>query len=90
MKRLLNLASLVTRPRPPVGTTPSDVNRLVKQFAEMQKMMKRFGMAGMGKGKKGRKRGGGGLPGLPPGGMPDLAELTGGLPGGGFPGLPQR
>ena len=37
------------------GTTPSDVNRLVKQFAEMQKMMKRFGMAGMGKGKKGKR-----------------------------------
>jgi signal recognition particle subunit SRP54 len=60
------------------GTTPSDVNRLVKQFSEMQKMMKRFGMTGMGKGKKGKKRGG--LPGLPPGGgFPDLAELTGGL-----------
>ena len=35
------------------GTTPSDVNRLVKQFSEMQKMMKRFGM--MGKGKKGKR-----------------------------------
>ena len=35
------------------GTTVGDVNRLVKQFGEMQKMMKRFG--GMGKkGKKGR------------------------------------
>ena len=41
------------------GTTPSDVNRLVKQFCEMQKMMKRFGM--MGKGKKG-KRGGAARP----------------------------
>ena len=51
------------------GTTVGDVNRLVKQFGEMQKMMKRFG--GMGKkGKKGR----GGFPGLG-GGMPDLAEL---------------
>src|SRR3954447_330625 len=60
------------------GTSPSDVNRLVKQFSEMQKIMKRFGMSGVGKGKKGRKRGGGGLPGLPPGGFPDLAELTGG------------
>jgi signal recognition particle subunit SRP54 len=60
------------------GTTPSDVNRLVKQFSEMQKMMKRFGMAGMGKGKKGKKRGG--FPGLPPGGgFPDLAELSQGL-----------
>ena len=59
------------------GTSPSDVNRLVKQFAEMQKMMKRFGMTG--KGKKGKRRG---MPGLPPGGgFPDLAELTGGLPG---------
>jgi signal recognition particle subunit SRP54 len=68
------------------GTSPSDVNRLVKQFSEMQKMMKRFGMSGMGKGKKGRKRG---LPGLPPGGFPDLAELTGGGPGGGMPGFPR-
>jgi signal recognition particle subunit SRP54 len=56
------------------GTTVGDVNRLVKQFGEMQKMMKRFG--GMGKkGKKGR----GGFPGLG-GGMPDLTELQG-LPG---------
>ncbi len=61
------------------GTTPSDVNRLVKQFGEMQKMMKRFGV--MGKGKKGKRRA---APGLPPGGgFPDLAELTGG--GAGFP-----
>ena len=34
------------------GTQISDVNRLVKQFMEMQKMMKRMG--GMG-GKKGGK-----------------------------------
>jgi len=70
------------------GTTPSDVNRLVKQFSEMQKMMKRFGMGG---GKKGGKRRG--VPGLPPGGgMPDLAELTGslGAAAGGFPRLPDR
>jgi signal recognition particle subunit SRP54 len=52
------------------------VNRLVKQFAEMQKMMKRFGMTG--KGKKGKR--GAGFPGLPPGeGFPDLAELSQGL-----------
>src|SRR3954447_21026195 len=70
------------------GTSPSDVNRLVKQFSEMQKMMKRFGMSGVGKGKKGRRRGG--VPGLPPGGLPDLAELTGGGgPGGGMPGFPR-
>jgi len=68
------------------GTSPSDVNRLVKQFAEMQKMMKRFGMTG--KGKKGKRRGGmPGMAGMPPGGgFPDLAELTGGGTGGpGFP-----
>ena len=61
------------------GTTPSDVNRLVKQFAEMQKMMKRFGMAGMGKGKKGKRRGGDARP-AAGGGMPDLAELKAGGP----------
>jgi signal recognition particle subunit SRP54 len=71
------------------GTTPSDVNRLVKQFSEMQKMMKRFGMAGMGgrgkgKGKKAKRRG---FPAVPAGaGMPDLSELMGGA--GGLPGLP--
>ena len=66
------------------GTSPSDVNRLVKQFSEMQKMMKRFGMSGTKPGKKGKRRGGG-FPGMPPGGgFPDLAELTGGAP----PGLP--
>ncbi|MDQ3468947.1 MAG: signal recognition particle protein [Actinomycetota bacterium] len=70
------------------GTTPSDVNRLVKQFAEMQKMMKRFGMGG-GSGKKKGKRGLGAL--APGGGFPDLAELTGNAPGqpGAFPGLPR-
>ena len=57
------------------GTTPADVNRLVKQFSEMQKMMKRFGMAGMGGGKKGKRRGA--LAGL--GAMPGL---SGGLPSG--------
>jgi len=44
------------------GTATGDVNRLVKQFSEMQKMMKRFsGMAGGG--KKGKRR----MPMLPPG-----------------------
>ena len=59
------------------GTSVGEVNRLVKQFGDMQKMMKRMGGMGMGKpGKKGKKgaRGGGGFPGLPPG-------LTGGFPG---------
>ena len=49
------------------GTSVGDVNRLVKQFGEMQKMMKKMGgMAMGGKGKKAKK--GRGLPNL--GGMP--------------------
>ena len=47
------------------GTTTSEVNALLKQFKEVQKMMKRFG--GMG-GKKGKKKGPKvplSLPGLP-------------------------
>ena len=59
------------------GTQVSDVNKLVKQFSEMQKMMKRFGGgsgggSGGGKGKKGGGRGG-------PGG---LGAMFGGAPGG--------
>ena len=41
------------------GTTVSDVNRLVKQFSEMQKMMKRMGAMGGRPGKKGKKGKGG-------------------------------
>jgi signal recognition particle subunit SRP54 len=67
------------------GTTVGDVNRLVKQFGDMQKMMKRFGMGGK-KGKKGR--GGLGALGAFGGGMPDLAELQGLGGTGGMPGLP--
>jgi signal recognition particle subunit SRP54 len=44
------------------GTSPSDVSHLIKQFRDVQKMMKRFGgMPGMGGrrgGKKGKKGGG--------------------------------
>jgi signal recognition particle subunit SRP54 len=73
------------------GRDPGEVSRLVKQFSDMQKMMKKMGMAG---GKKGKRRGGMGLPGMG-GGMPDMAELQemmggqGGLPGGGPGGLPR-
>ena len=42
------------------GTTTGEVNRLVKQFQEMQKLMKRMG--GLGS-KKGKRR----MPALPPG-----------------------
>ena len=45
------------------GTTVQDVNQLVKQFREMQKMMKQMGIMGRGgKRKKGGGRGGGMLP----------------------------
>jgi signal recognition particle subunit SRP54 len=55
------------------GTSVGEINRLVKQFSEMQKMMKRMG--GMQTTKKGKKKmpsmmgalKGGGMPGLPPG-----------------------
>jgi signal recognition particle subunit SRP54 len=74
------------------GREPGEVSRLVKQFGDMQKMMKKMGMGG---GKKGKKRGG--MPGLPGmgGPMPDMSELEsmlggqGGVPGG-MPGLPPR
>ena len=68
------------------GTESGDVSRLVKQFNDMQKMMKKMGMGG---GKKGKKRGG--MPGLPGmgGGMPDMSELEQMMGNqGGMPGLP--
>jgi signal recognition particle subunit SRP54 len=52
------------------GTTPTDVNRLLKQFQQMEKMMSKMkggGMKGMMRGMKGMLGGGGG-PG--PGGFP--------------------
>jgi signal recognition particle subunit SRP54 len=62
------------------GTTVADVNRLVKQFSEMQKMMKRMGIGAGKPGKKGKK---GGRPGGL-GALGNLAGLGGGL-GGGLP-----
>lgn len=41
------------------GTTVEDVNMLLKQFREIQKMMKQIGILGGNKGKKRRDRGGG-------------------------------
>ena len=70
------------------GTATSDVNALLKQFKEMQKMMK-----GFGKGKGGMLGGlggllGGGGPKMSPSAMAELAQMggAGGDPGG-FPGL---
>jgi signal recognition particle subunit SRP54 len=70
------------------GTQVGDVNRLVKQFGEMQKMMKKTG--GMGSAKRGKK--GKRSRGLPPGmdldpssldlsALPGMSDLPG-LPGG--------
>lgn len=68
------------------GRSIAEVNRLVKQFGEMQKMMKRMGGAvgKGGKGKKGKKGGLGALSGLGGGlGAPGLpGQLPGGDPGG--------
>ncbi|MCB1588108.1 MAG: signal recognition particle protein, partial [Xanthomonadales bacterium] len=53
------------------GTKPADVNQLMKQFQQMEKMMKKLkggGIKGMLKGLQRRMPGMGG--GLPPGGMP--------------------
>ncbi|MCF1183946.1 signal recognition particle protein [Marichromatium gracile] len=63
------------------GTQVQDVNKLLKQFTQMQKMMKKMkggGMAKMMRAMQGKMPGGfpGGGGGFPPGGMP---------PGGGFP-----
>jgi len=53
------------------GTQVQEVNRLLKQFNQMQKMMKKMkggGMKKMMRGLKGRMPPGGG--GMPPGGFP--------------------
>ena len=49
------------------GTTVSDVNMLMKQFRDMQKMMKQMGIMGGGKKRRGR------------GGMDNLMNLFGGM-----------
>ncbi len=60
------------------GTTVQDVNMLVKQFREMQKMMKQLGIMGRGKKNK-NKKGRGGMPGQRSGMLPSgLSDLFGG------------
>jgi signal recognition particle subunit SRP54 len=81
------------------GTQIGDVNRLVKQFDEMQKMMRKMGVLGAkagGKGKTGKtnkkgKKGGSKLPmNLPPGFKLEEGGMDiPGLPGApGMPGMP--
>lgn len=67
------------------GTTIQDVNRVLKRFDKMQKMMKK--MKGKTFAKMMGKMPGGGMPpgGMPPGGFPPGGMPGGGMPGGGFP-----
>ena len=69
------------------GTSVAEVNRLVKQFSEMQKMMKKMGGGGMPGGRKAR-RAAKGMKGNPFGGagMPDMGDLESMLGGGQLPG----
>ncbi len=63
------------------GVKIQDVNKLLKQFAQMQRMMKKMKGKGMMNMMRGMKGGG-----FPPGGMPPGGMPPGGLPpGGGFP-----
>ena len=73
------------------GTSVQDVNRLVKQYQDMAKMMKRLGKAGGGDpaamaamlgGADASPHGGAAMPNL--GNMPDLSALKA-LRGGGLP-----
>ena len=53
------------------GTTPAEVNKLLKQYQQMESMMKKLGgggLKGMMRGMKGLM-GGGGFPGMPGGGF---------------------
>ena len=68
------------------GTSVPEVNRLVKQFSEMQKMMKKMGGGGMPGGRKARRaaKGTKGNP-FAGGAMPDMGDLESMLGGGQFP-----
>ena len=72
------------------GTSVAEVNRLVSQFGEMQKMMKRFGGAAALKGAKGSKATKGakkGKKGKAPGSFAGKGPNPGFMPPG-MPGLP--
>jgi signal recognition particle subunit SRP54 len=71
------------------GTQVADVNRLVKQFSEMQKMMKKMGAMSQGRGGKPSKKKGKGKgkdsSSSPKATMRQLSDMLG---GGGLPGVP--
>lgn len=57
------------------GVDVAEVNRMIKQFEQMRKMLKQAGLMGSKGGSKKKRRGKGGLPGM--GGFPGM----GGMPG---------
>lgn len=63
------------------GTSVQEVNRLVKQYQDMARMMKKMGGKGGAAAIK-ALMGGGGMPGMGGGGMPDMNALSKGLGGG--------
>jgi signal recognition particle subunit SRP54 len=63
------------------GTTTSDVNALLQQFKEMQRMMKSFGVSPKRKGKKGKKGGRVTPKGGPKAAQPQLPKAEFKLPG---------
>jgi len=69
------------------GTSVAEVNRLVKQFSEMQKMMKKMGGGGGMPGGRKARRAAKGMKGNPFGGagMPDMGDLESMLGGGQLP-----
>jgi signal recognition particle subunit SRP54 len=69
------------------GTSVAEVNRLVKQFSEMQKMMKKMGGGGGMPGGRKARRAAKGVKGNPFGGagMPDMSDLESMLGGGQLP-----
>ncbi|MDA9639467.1 signal recognition particle protein [SAR116 cluster bacterium] len=72
------------------GTTVQEVNRLVKQYQDMARMMKKLGGKSGAAAMKALMGGGmpGGMGGGMPGGMPGgLGGMPGGMGGGGLPGL---
>jgi signal recognition particle subunit SRP54 len=89
--KLLN-ASRKRRVASGSGTSPAEINRLLKQHLEMGRMMKQMGKMGGMKGL-GALLGGGGMPspgdlaGGAPGQQMQLPRGLGGGPGGGLPGL---
>lgn len=63
------------------GTSVQEVNRLVKQYQDMARMMKKMGGKGGAAAIK-ALMGGSGMPGMGGGGMPDMNALSKGLGGG--------